>query len=101
MKLNLQFQNTPKTNVHGFTGEFPQKLKRRVGIYPTQTIPQNCRGWNHSEFIPWGEHHPMMMLLTGKSKKRYYKKKKERNRKLQGFPGNSVQFSHSVMTNSL
>ena len=58
MKLNLQFQNTPKTNVHGFTGEFPQKLKRRVGIYPTQTIPQNCRGWNHSEFIPWGEHHP-------------------------------------------
>ena len=93
MKLNLQLQNSQKTNVYGFTGEFPQKLKRRVSIYPTQTIPKNCRGWNHSELIPWGQHQP-----DRKVRKRYHKKKK---RKLQEFPGNSAQFSHSVMSNSL
>ena len=27
----------------GFTGEFYQKF-RRVNTYPTQTLPENCRG---------------------------------------------------------
>ena len=35
----------------GFTGEFCQTLKRRVSIYPAQTIPQNWRGRNPSELI--------------------------------------------------
>ena len=65
-------------------GEFPQIFKSRVSIYPTQTIPKNCRGWNDSELILWGQHQP-----DRKVRKRYPKKKT----KLQGLPGNSVQFS--------
>ena len=27
-----------------FTAEFYQKISRRANIYPTQTLPENCRG---------------------------------------------------------
>ena len=27
----------------GFTAEFYQKFQRRANIYPTQTLPDNCR----------------------------------------------------------
>ena len=27
-----------------FTAEFYQKISRRANIYPTQTLPENCKG---------------------------------------------------------
>ena len=47
------------------------KISRRVNTYPTQTLPENCRGRSTSKLIPWGHHHP-----NTKTWQRCHKKRK-------------------------
>ena len=47
-------------------------------MYPSETVPKNCRGRKTFKIILLGHHH-----LDTKTRQRYYNKKKERERKLQ------------------
>ena len=49
-------------------------IYRRINTYPSETIPENCRGRNTLKFILliWGHHHP-----DTKTRQRYYKKKRK------------------------
>ena len=38
------FQQKKSPGPDGFTAEFYQKILRRDNTYPTQTLPENCRG---------------------------------------------------------
>ena len=55
----------------GFTGEFYQTV-RRVNIYPSQTLPKDCRGRNTPKRILRGHHQP-----DTETRQRHYKKKKK------------------------
>ena len=39
---NLTTNKSPGPD--GFMAEFYQKIQRRANTYPTQTLPENCRG---------------------------------------------------------
>ena len=46
-EIETVIRNFPANKSPGpdsFTAEFYQKIERRANTYPTQTLPENCRG---------------------------------------------------------